>query len=147
MNKLKFTGGIIWMLEFIYGKNKLDKKLLELNNLPKGTVGFEVSKLILQNNYRLIPKFENHDLKHLVLDYKMTIQDELKMQAYLIGNGNHTIACLLFFSLVILYPSIWRNLFHEFHQGRKSTSIHFLTLENCKNLQLTEIKKIYGRSS
>ena len=146
MSKIKFTGGIIRMLEFIYGKNKLDKKLLELNQLPKGTVGFEVSKLILQNNYRLIPKFENHDLKHLVLEYEMTIKDELKMQAYLIGNGNHTAACLIFFSFVIFYPSIWRNLYHEFNHGKKSKSIHFLTLENCKNLQLSEIKKEYGKT-
>lgn len=95
--------------------------------------------------YRLIPKFENHDLKHIILDYEMTMKDEIRMQAYLIGNGNFTFPCLMFFSLGIFYPAIWRGLFKEYQDGKTSKSIHFLTLDNCKELQLIDIKNEYGR--
>lgn len=145
LNNLKITGGIIWLLELIYGKNYLTPKLEHLRSLQHGTVGREVAKILDSKRYRLIPKFENHDLKHIVLEYEMTMKDEIRMQAYLIGNGNFTFPCLLFFSLGIFYPSIWKDLFNEYQGGKKNKSIHFLALDNCMELQLIDIKNEYGR--
>ncbi|TDW49080.1 hypothetical protein EV144_103606 [Flavobacterium sp. 270] len=146
--KLKFfkiTGGIIWLLELIYGKNYLAPKHNYLRTLQQGTVGREVAKMLDSKQYRLIPKFENHDLKHIVLEYEMTMKDEIRMQAYLIGNGNLTLPCLLFFSLGIFYPTIWKDLFKEYQNGKFTKSIHFLTLNDCMELQLKDIKIKYGR--
>lgn len=95
--------------------------------------------------YKLIPKFENHDLKHIILDYEMTMQDEIKMQAYLVGNGNLTLPCLIFLSLGLFYPTIWKDLLTEFIHGQLTNSIHFLTLDNCMSKDLNEIKNEYGR--
>lgn len=145
LKKPKITGGIIWLLELIHGKNYLTPKLNYLRTLQKGTVGFEVAKMLDSKKYRLIPKFENHDLKHIVLEYEMTMKDEIRMQAYLIGNGNFTLPCLIFFSLSIFYPTIWKDLLNEYQQGKTTKSIHFLTLNNCMELQLKDIKNEYGR--
>ncbi|CAD0007340.1 hypothetical protein [Flavobacterium chungangense] len=145
LKKLKITGGIIWLLELIYGKNYLTFKLDHLRTLQHGTVGREVVKMLDSKQYRLIPKFENHDLKHIVLEYEMTMKDEIRMQAYLIGNGNFTFPCLLFFSLGIFYPRIWKDLFKEYQEGKTTKSIHYLTLDNCMESQLKDIKSEYGR--
>jgi len=126
--------------------NSLTPKLNHLRTLESGTVGREVAEMLDSKQYRLIPKFENHDLKHIVLGYEMTMKDEIKMQAYLIGNGNFTLPCLLFLSLGILYPKTWKSLLREYRNGKISKSIHFLTLENCMERQLKEIKSEYGRS-
>ncbi|MEN2402482.1 hypothetical protein GKZ90_0022015 [Flavobacterium sp. MC2016-06] len=145
LSSFKLTGGIIWLLEMTNDVKKLDTKLANLRTLKKGTVGREVAAILDDNNYRLIPKFENHDLKHIVLEYEMTMQDEIKMQAYLMGNGNYTLPCLLFFSLGIFYPTTWRSLSKEFNLGRKTKSIHSLTLEDCKNECLVKIRNEFGR--
>ena len=145
LKNLKVTGGIIWLLEVIHGKNHLTPKLNHLRTLQHGTVGREVAKMLDSKQYRLIPKFENHDLKHIVLEYEMTMKDEIRMQAYLIGNGNFTFPCLLFFSLGIFYPTIWKSLLKEYLDGKNTKSIHFLTLDNCMELELKDIKNEYGR--
>lgn len=147
IKSIRLTGWIIWILEKIYGATTLDPKLALLRTLEKGTVGREVAKMLDEKGYRLIPKFENHDLKHIVLDYEMTMQDEIKMQAYLVGNGNTTFPCLIFLSLGLFYPKIWGDLHAEYKQGKKKNSIHFLTLDNCMNKPLTEIKNAYGRKT
>lgn len=145
LKHLKVTGGIIWLLELIHGKNHLTPKLNRLRTLQHGTVGREVAKMLDSKQYRLIPKFENHDLKHIVLEYEMTMKDEIRMQAYLIGNGNLTFPCLMFFSLGIFYPTIWKDVLNEYRQGKNTKSIHFLTLDNCMELELKDIRKEYGR--
>lgn len=149
-NKLKFpkfTGGTIWSLELLFGADSLTPKLNYLRTLPIGTVGKEIADLLDERQYRLIPKFENHDLKHIVLGYDMTMQDEIKMQAYLVGNGNLTLPCLFFLSLGVFYPKIWRDLPKHFRQGQLSRSIHYLTLEECMDRDLMAIKKLYGRNN
>jgi hypothetical protein len=143
----KLTGWTIWALEKLYDTSALEAKLNKLKTLEKGTVGREVAEMLDQKGYRLIPKFENHDLKHIVLDYEMTMQDEIKMQAYLVGNGNTSLPCLIFLSLGLFYPSIWRELGAEFRQGRRTNSIHLLTLDNCMTQSLTAIKSKYGRKN
>jgi hypothetical protein len=75
----------------------------------------------------------------------MTMQDEIKMQAYLVGNGNTTFPCLIFLSLGLFYPATWRGLANEYRQGQKTNSIHFLTLDNCMDRPLIEIQNEYGR--
>lgn len=144
---LKLTGWIIWVLEKIYGAKTLDSKLTHLRTLEKGTVGREVAEMLDEKGYRLIPKFENHDLKHIVLDYQMTMHDEIIMQAYLVGNGNRSLPCLIFLSLGIFYPTIWNKLSTAYQQGKQINSIHFLTLDLCMNQSLAEIKKEYGRQN
>ncbi len=146
LNSFKLTGGIIWLLEKTNDTALLEAKMLHLRTLEQGTVGHEVAKMLDARNYRLIPKFENHDLKHIVLQYEMTMVDEIKMQAYLIGNGNYTLPCLLFLSLGVFYPSTWKSLSKEFRLGRQMKSIHLLRLDDCKNECLIKIRKLYGRS-
>ena len=146
LQTIRITGGIIWLLELLYGKDSLDSKLDCLRTLEQGTVGREIAKMLDSRQYRLIPKFENHDLKHIVLDYNMTMKDEIRMQAYLVGNGNLTLPCLIFLSLGVFHPEIWTDLPREYKQGKLSKSIHFLTLDNCMDRQLIEIKKEYGRN-
>lgn len=78
---IKVTGWTISALELMYGSATLDLKLIHLRTLKHGTVGREIAEMLDHRNYRLIPKFENHDLKHIILDYEMTMKDEIRMQA------------------------------------------------------------------
>lgn len=145
ISNFKLTGGIIWLLEKTNSTEPLGIKLTHLRTLEEGTVGREVANMLDERNYRLIPKFENHDLKHVILQYEMTMIDEIKMQAYLIGNGNSTFPCLLFFALGLFYPSTWSSLYNEYCCGKRMKSIHLLTLDDCKNECLIKIRNEFGR--
>ncbi|MEJ8843887.1 hypothetical protein WG954_15960 [Lacibacter sp. H375] len=142
---LKLTGVTILALELLFGADSLTPKLNHLRTLQFGTVGKAIADLLDKRQYRLIPKFENHDLKHIVLEYEMTMQDEIRMQAYLVGNGNLTLPCLTFLSLGLFYPRIWKDLPKHFRQGQASNSIYYLTLEQCLDKDLIEVRNLYGR--
>jgi hypothetical protein len=146
MEKFKIAGGTIWALEKIYSSTTLTPKLNHIRTLKNGTVGKEIANLLDDLGYRLIPKFENHDLKHVILEYEMTMKDEIRMQAYLVGNGNFTLPCLFFLSLGLFYPRIWLDLPREYRTGKVSKSIHYLTLDNCMDLDLFEARNEYGRN-
>jgi len=145
MERIKLTGWTILVLEFIYGSTKLAPKLNQLRTLNEGTVGKEIANLLDNFSYRLIPKFENHDLKHVILEYEMTMKDEIRMQAYLVGNGNYTLPCLVFLTLGLFYPTVWLDLPKEYKIGKSSKSIHYLTLDNCMDKDLLETRNEYGR--
>jgi ubiquinone biosynthesis protein Coq4 len=112
--------------------------------MKSGTVGKEIANMLDEKGFKLIPKFKNHDLKHLVLGYQMTLEDEIRMQAYLIGNGNRTFWCLLFFSQAILMPELWRELLVEYKKGQSAKSIFDLTLDSCINKNLKELQRQYS---
>jgi len=144
---MKITGISIFLLEKLYNTDKLERKVAYMRTLPPHTTGFTLANLLDTNGYRLIPSFEDHDLKHLLLGYAYTMPDEIRMQAYLIGNGNFTWPCLVFFlSLLWFYPSSWRHLLKDYRQGRRSPSILALSIDDCMELPLQETICRYGRS-
>jgi ubiquinone biosynthesis protein Coq4 len=135
--------GIISILQTIYDMKPYEQKLANLRQMPKGTVGKEMSKMLDAHQLRLIPKYESHDLKHLLLGYGMTPKDEIKMQVFLLGNGNFTLTCLLFASLGIFMPDSWREFRAEYQKGKRSISILHLELEDCCGENFEELKKMY----
>lgn len=105
-----------------------------------------MANLLDDQGFQLIPKFPNHDLKHVVLEYEMKMEDEIKMQAYLVGNGNYTWPCLLFLSLGLFRPRIWKELFIHYKQGQNSQSIFNLNLEDIMEVSIDEIRAEFGRN-
>ena len=144
LHATRLTGSSIWVLEKIYGKEPLNTRLEQLRVLQPGTVGREIADMLDSKQYRLIPKFEDHDLKHIVLGYEMTRRDEIRMQAYLVGNGNRTLPCMIFLSIAIIYPGLWRDLIVQYQLGKKRKSIYYLRLEECMDKSLEDVKAEYA---
>lgn len=136
---------IIKPLQYAYRNNGHDKKLQSLRELPQNSIGKDISILLDDQKLQLIPKFENHDLKHLILGYGMTSQEEIKMQVYLLGNGNYSIYSILFASTGLLYPSEWNNYKADFRKGKISVPILELDLEECMTEETQTIRSEYNR--
>ena len=134
---------VIKPLQRIYSQRLYDDKLMQMRNLPSNTIGNDIAKMLDENNLKLIPKSEDHDLKHLILEYGMATQDEIKMQAYLLGNGSRKLTCVLFLLSGILFPSLWKEYYQEYKKGKKSPSILKLSLEDCMKLQTNDMRKKY----
>lgn len=139
----------IWLvikpLQSVY-KHSATQHLHQLKACPNGTVGNEVYQLLNDNNLSVIPKFENHDLKHLILGYGMTSIEEIRMQMYLLGNGNYSIFCLLFAASGILFPKEWNNFYKDYKKGKKAPSILHLYINDCMKEKTVDVKTIYNQS-
>ncbi|GAA4113893.1 hypothetical protein GCM10022393_13120 [Aquimarina addita] len=133
-------------LQFFY-KTKSENTINQLKVLPNGTIGYELYKMLDNNNLKVIPKFENHDLKHIILGYGMTSIEEIKMQAYLFGNGNKTIFCILFLASGLIFPEEWKSFYKEFKKGKKSIYIHDLQFKETITKQTEIIKTTYNNGS
>lgn len=117
-------------------------KHAELRSYPAGTLGHDISKCLDQNQLQFVPGYESHDLKHVVLDYKMTPVDEIRMQAFMLGNGNYTLPCfaILLFGALLL-PDLWPVFYRDFILGTKSLPISLWTIEGFGEQQTQTLRK------
>ncbi len=130
------------VIRFFKNPNASRQQIAELRELPAGTVGKEIATSLDEHNYDVVPGFESHDLKHIILDYKMTPIDEIRMQAFMIGNGNLALPTLAIFVYgLMLFPNKWRQLYHDFKLGLISKPIKHLTVEDVKNENAVDYRK------
>ena len=129
--------------KLFYNEGFYEQKLIAMRNLPPNTVGNDLAKILDANELQLIPKYEAHDLKHLILGYEMTTRDEIRMQAYLFGNGNYRLSCILFLSSGILLPSRWEDFYSEYKKGKNAPSIINLSFDECIEKRTQDLRKKY----
>lgn len=128
-------------IEFFSKMELYRQKVSELRKLENGTLGKQIADCLDNNNLTLVPKYESHDLKHVLLDYQMTAEDEIRMQAFMVGNGNYSIPsfAILIFGAILL-PDLWPTFYSDFKKGRKSIRISEWTIEKYANRNLTELR-------
>lgn len=133
---------VIKPLQFIF-KQRVLKYRKQLENCQENSIGKELIQMLDHHKLNFIPFYEEHDLKHLILDYGMTSEEEIRMQAFLFGNGNRSISCVLFLLSGVLMPSAWGKFLEDYKRGKNSPDILNLKLENCLDLSALELKLVY----
>ena len=138
----------VWTIEKFNDMTPYDKKVADLRQLPVGTLGHDIAKCLDDNELRLVPKYESHDLKHVLLDFKMTPVDEIRMQAFMLGNGNYTIPCFAILTFgTILLPDKWATLYADFIRGRNAKPVSTWTIDQYEELQTEQLREIVFDSS
>jgi hypothetical protein len=132
----------VWAIEQFHDMKVYKNKVEELRKSNHGTLGKDIVNCLDQHNLRLVPGYESHDLKHVLLNYAMTPLDEIRMQAFMIGNGNISIPSIAIFLYgFILLPHKWHQLFKDFKLGLRSESIKTWTMEQYASRQTEELRK------
>jgi hypothetical protein len=133
----------VWTIEQFYDTALYEQKARHLQSLPDGTLGKDIAKCLEKNGLRLVPNYESHDLKHVLLDFKMTPVDEIRIQAFMIGNGNYSIASFAIFIFgVLLLPDLWLTFYRDFINGRNSNPISTWTIEDYAHCQTSTLREI-----
>ncbi len=92
--------------------------------MKKGTLGNDVALFLDERQLPLLPKYEVHDTIHVLAGYGTTPFEELKLQAFMIGNGSSTFPGKVLFVLgLMIKPEFRKPLKHEFEKGRKAKPI------------------------
>lgn len=120
-----------------------EQKARQLQELPDGTLGKDIANCLKKNNLRLVPNYESHDLKHVLLDFKMTPVDEIRMQAFMLGNGNYTIPSFAIFLFgALLLPDLLLTFYEDYKNGRNSKPIKSWTIEEYAHYQTSTLRQI-----
>lgn len=110
---------LIPIFQRLYGRAPGGIQLAALQSLPPGTLGRGVADLLTCHGLQLIPHYEDHDLKHVLLGYDMTPEDELKLKAFTLGNGDWSLTCVGFLLFAVLTPEGWPGLLLHYRRGRR----------------------------
>ena len=95
-----------------------------LKKFPPNSLGRALGDFLIKENLELLPKLEDHDVLHVLFNYKTTVVDEARMQFFLLGNRKRSLyaLCTAIISIMIV-PEYIRVFIREFHIGRKCRSI------------------------
>lgn len=134
-------------IEYFSNMKPYHRKVAELRQMEKGSLGKEIADCLDQYDLSLVPKFESHDLKHVLLDYKMTPEDEIRMQAFMIGNGNYSIPSFAIFVFgAALLPDLWSVFYSDFKKGQGTQKISKWNIDQYANHSLTNLRQKIKRN-
>lgn len=133
----------VWTIEQFHDIATYEMKAAQLKKMPDGTLGKEIADCLERHGLRLVPGYESHDLKHVLLDFKMTPVDEIRLQAFMLGNGNYSIASFVIFLFGALFlPDKWSTFYRDYINGRHSKPIISWTIEDYANCQIDTLREI-----
>jgi len=132
----------VWTIEQFHDMHATADQVAKLREYPVGTLGYDIAKCLDENQLLLVPNYESHDLKHVLLDYPMTPVAEIRMQAFMLGNGNYTLPCFFILTFgVLLLPDEWITLYQDFQRGRKSKPISAWTIEAFADFETLHLRQ------
>ena len=132
----------ISIIEFFSEMEPYKKKVAHLRKFEKGTLGKEIADCLDCHKLTLVPKYESQDLKHVLLNYDMTAEGEIRMQAFMIGNGNWALPTLAIFIFgAILLPSKWPVFMEDMRKGKKAISVKKWSIDEYADQQIDELRQ------
>lgn len=112
------------MLNLVRRPSPWPYALEDLAAMPEDSWGRELHDFLAGRELDYLPKYEEHDAYHALLGYGTTVTEELKLQAFMFGNGSATVAGRVLLALgAVVFPSKWPVLRGEYRRGRRSSPL------------------------
>jgi ubiquinone biosynthesis protein Coq4 len=90
-----------------------------LRQLPAGTVGRDLIDLLDAQQLQLLPYYEKHDIKHVVLGFPMSEEGEACMQCFMLGNGRISFPVLgTVMYAYLTMPEYWGIMRRAYRKGK-----------------------------
>ena len=99
----------------------------DLQHAEDGTVGRALYHFFYNNDLEMLPHYEKHDVKHVVLNYPPTEKGEISLQCFMLANGRITAPVI--FSVVIgftIMPEAWKSFYKAWLRGRATPCLNKL---------------------
>jgi Coenzyme Q (ubiquinone) biosynthesis protein Coq4 len=115
------------VLKVIRRKKVFSYSIEQLSALPYETVGNELWQSLNENNLRLLPYYEKHDIKHVVLQYPFTDEGEVCLQFFMLANGRISFPVLItvIFGLLTM-PEYYSSFKTAYRKGKLAADLQNL---------------------
>ena len=114
----------------------------DLAAMPDDSWGRELHHFLSSRDLGYLPKYEEHDAYHALLGYGTTVTEELKLQAFMFGNGSATVAGRVLLAIgAVGFPSKWGLLRAEYRRGRRSSPLHRFPTASLIPVPLDEVRR------
>ena len=117
----------------------------ELIAMKSDSLGFHLGCFLLKHNFEIQPKLEDHDIFHVLTNTGITVQEEIGMQYFLLGNGKKS--AYLFAVIAIgtcFYPSYFKQFLKKYRRGKNSHQIYDLEFQKMLTQPLQLIQTTFN---
>ncbi len=131
---------------FKQGRPAWQKSSAELMAYPDGTLGKTLGHFLQRNEIHLIPKLENHDVFHVLLDYDTHAVAESQMQFCLIGNGKRSLYAIGTAVVAsFTFPEYWGSFRRAYRRGKELRRFYRWYFEYLLDEPIEEMKAFIAK--
>lgn len=110
--------------------------------MPKQSLGSSFYRCLVGQQLKFRPNLIRHDIKHVLLDYKMTMPDELRICAFMLGNkSQNSLSMAYLFLCTAIVPEIIPLLKKDYKRGKKSGSLKNLNIKVLAPLSVDQCRR------
>jgi ubiquinone biosynthesis protein Coq4 len=114
----------------------------QLRQLPRDTWGYCTAAFLDREGYGFLPNYEQHDALHTLLGYDTSTEGELRVQAFMVGNGTASFAGRCLFLLGrLLVPELDRDLRPHVHRGRNSEPVDWQQISSLMVVPIESVRQ------
>lgn len=135
---------LVNVMQFVFDDKRANKQTTELlKNCKQNTLGKALICCLQKHRLQIVPLFSTHDVKHILLGYKMTIIDEILMQCYMLGNGNKSPVTIGIAALGFHFPHLYHQMIWHYKQGKRAMNISHVNFYEVINEPLSKLRVQY----
>jgi len=113
----------------------------DYSELNKDTLGYSLYIYLDENNLTFKSKLIRHDMKHILLNYEMKIEDELRLHAFLIGNKSYNLLGIIYLTTCTLFVhEMIIKLKTDYKKGKSAKRLKHVQLPNFATSNLNELR-------
>jgi ubiquinone biosynthesis protein Coq4 len=112
------------VLKCIRAKKIFPYTAAQLRQLPPRTVGHDLAEMLDRQGLTLLPYYEKHDIKHLLLGFGMDEKGEACLQCFMLGNGRVSFPVLatVLYALLTM-PEYHKAMKQAYRAGKQCTCL------------------------
>jgi hypothetical protein len=117
---------------------------MALLDYPENSLGFGLGNFLYKNHLDIQPKLEDHDIIHVLTNTGISVEEEIGMQYYLLGNGKLSLYLFLVItSGTVFYPNKIGYFLQQFKKGKSAYSFYYLDFSNMLFMPIDVIQKTF----
>lgn len=98
--------------------------------MDQSSWGYKLRSYLSDRGLQYLPKYQQHDALHVLLGYDTTPLHEIRLQAFMVGNGASSFAGGVLYRIgLILLPENRELLRSDFERGAVATRIDWSAIE------------------
>lgn len=136
------------VLKIIRKKKPFPYSTEQLSALPYETVGNELWQTLNEKNLHLLPYYEKHDIKHVVLQYPFTDEGEVSLQFFMLANGRISFPVLttVLFGIVTM-PEYYSSFKTAYRRGQLAADLQNMDWFSIMELPLCAVQEQINSTS
>ncbi|MGB0884923.1 MAG: Coq4 family protein [Chitinophagales bacterium] len=129
----------------VFAKRNYEPWTLTVNNLlafEENTLGKDLGLFLNKHNFNLEPKFEKHDIHHLLTGYEPNVIGEVCVSVFNLANGKRKLytSVAAFFGVLIMFEE-YKTFIEAYKRGKNARSYAKWKFEHLLNENTQELKK------